>query len=175
VEGAWGKVNKNPRTGNPKTEGKTCLGCDGSQKSFMWLEGPAIGKGRRSNVKREGLGVFVGYIECVLEVHLECITAPMQAIFNEGRGELCSMEEVSGGNPNGVGAPLRDGRILHGKVINRDRNGLKPFGVFGACDLGIAPRFGRTHNYGNGMERRDVQLQATFEDAKDGLYRTGGR
>ena len=50
---------------------------------------------------------------------------------------MCPMEEVSGSNLNGVGAPLRDGGILRGKGINRDCNGLKPCGVFGARDVGM--------------------------------------
>ncbi len=63
-------------------------------------------------VKGEGWGVGSSGVERVSEVHEECVAAPPEAILNERVIELSSMEEVGGGDPNGVGRPSGNVRVF---------------------------------------------------------------
>ncbi len=63
-------------------------------------------------VERKGSGVGAGGVECVTEVHEECVAAPLETILNEGIGELGAGEEVGGCDPDGGSRPSGDVRMF---------------------------------------------------------------
>jgi hypothetical protein len=62
-------------------------------------------------VEGKSLRVFVSDMDGVAEVHLECITSPPEAVFDETGGELGTMQEVRCSDPDGVCAPFGYGRV----------------------------------------------------------------
>ena len=62
----------------------------------MGLGWMAVGKGGRGNGQVECFGVGVGYIKGVSQIHLKCITMPAEAVLDERRQELGTVEEIRG-------------------------------------------------------------------------------
>ena len=49
----------------------------------MWLEGTGDVTGRRVEAQGDGRCVLVSRIECVAQLHQECVAAPVEAILDE--------------------------------------------------------------------------------------------
>ncbi len=78
---------------------------------FVGLGWSKVGWGWRAEaveVECEGCGVGTSRVESVAEVHEEGVAVPLEAILNERVGELGSVEEVGGCDPDGVSQPSRD-------------------------------------------------------------------
>ncbi len=78
---------------------------------FVWFGWLKVGLGRQVEaveVECKGCGVGSSRVESVLEVHEECVAAPLEAILNERVGELGPVEEVGGCDLDGVSRPSGD-------------------------------------------------------------------
>jgi hypothetical protein len=70
----------------------------------------------RIEAESDRLGVLICRIEGVAQVHEEGVAAPPKAVFDVRVGEASSVEEVGGGEANGVAGPREQVPVSQGNV-----------------------------------------------------------
>ena len=71
----------------------------------MGLERPSAAAVGRVEAEGDGFGVLVRRVEGVAQVHEECVAAPPEAVLDIRIREPGAVEEVGGGDANGVAGP----------------------------------------------------------------------
>ena len=64
----------------------------------------------------------VGYVKGIAEVHLKGVASPKKAVLDEGCQELCSVEKICGCDPEGMGAPARQGWVFGREAVRSSSN-----------------------------------------------------
>ncbi len=95
----------------------------------MGFERPSDAAVGRVEAEGDGFGVLIRRVEGVAQVHEECVAAPPEAVLDIRVREPSSVEEVGGGDANGVAGPceqvlvpLGDVEYLLRDVAQEDRN-----------------------------------------------------
>ena len=70
----------------------------------------------RVEAKCDSFGVLVSRVEGFVQVHEECVAAPQEAVLDIRVREPSSVEEVGGGDANGMAGPHEQVLVSHGDV-----------------------------------------------------------
>ena len=82
----------------------------------MGFERPSDAAVGQIEAEGDGFGVLICHVEGVAQVHEECVAAPQEAVLDIRVREPSSVEEVGGGDTNGMAGPHEQVLVSHGDV-----------------------------------------------------------
>ena len=82
----------------------------------MGFERPSDAAVGQIEAEGDGFGVLICHVEGVAQVHEECVAAPQEAVLDIRVREPSSVEEVGGGDANGMAGPHEQVLVSHGDV-----------------------------------------------------------